>query len=1025
MQIAQHRPVPTRQEQPTAIHWPTESMSPRSTTMSNRICQPLNFSIDDRLSDQHLTRLDLSSKNLRKIDKLPNNINFNVVLLDNNDITKVEHLDVLTHLVQLSISHNRLIDIRLIGRLRTLQKLNLSNNSLDSIDALKSLPNLVMLNIASNNIHSIGVLNACHSLQSLDVSDNSIRLIEDLSYLTKLKYLNLHQNFVDTLVSAPRHWPKSIHTLVISDNEIKDLSEISYLSQFIDLNVLYIHDNPCLFVTNDRYGCHQPFDYRPFILNWCLGVQNLDGTFITRKESLKAEWLLSQGKGRSFRPGDHLELVQYLIRVCGTDADERDDLHLSRIMLQQDLYRHNSDIDEVSTKTSDTLKDANETLAKDQQSKLQQSLLISESEFRKVNPLASVSTINEPIQQNDQRKISASDASNSDQQMRTPSPKYVRSISHHDEHNSRYSDYDNRPIKPLDQNMFQSKLNQYPIDNHSGDETSISRTRTATNSQQPKRATGHLAYNANRYSPRTTNRGPAVSTPAQVPMRPSANKNLSTHQQDRSKRHTIASDTFNLADPPQRRPSALRAQHEQQIISNDNKHRNNDDDDDDENQVQLKSAPINQLSATQHTTTMRTNTTEITKLTTSIESVRSSVLQAYLNLHERFTKTTELQTSALAALWKTFETQTSTHQRETEKLLEENRALSRRLRDLESRLNIKSCILHPPLRAHISKRDTRSFFLHWIPNPLNDQRPILGYRIYIDDVFKGSVDSGKFETVIDCIRDEGEYKIKLRAYNDSGESEDSNVVIARFRRQQPVTPRSESEMSNIQTHHRTQSDHTINEIPSVPIRQTHSQENLIRVSSERMASSLTNSEQRQHAHDIQSMLSGGFPLPMQQQQMDQKSNTSSPSYSNHTSSNENVPSHRLPVSSMSSPSQSEIITTNESGSKVLSFNDSSAAKRSPVRTGIMSRLVKSPHKIKRNNVLLNALPVNLSRSPKQTSDTAKLEVKSVDRSTTFQPESNSNTDHGHILLQQLPLTSIDTSKSMAIPASTPSPLIPF
>ena len=40
------------------------------------------------------------------------------------------------------------------------------------------------------------------------------------------------------------------------------------------------------------------------------------------KFSLKAEWLLTQGKGRSFRPGEHDELVQYLIRVCGTDADE-------------------------------------------------------------------------------------------------------------------------------------------------------------------------------------------------------------------------------------------------------------------------------------------------------------------------------------------------------------------------------------------------------------------------------------------------------------------------------------------------------------------------------------------------------------------------------------------------------------------------------------------------------------------------------------------------------------------------------
>jgi hypothetical protein len=89
MQIVQHRSVPIRQEQ-------TEFISPPSL-MSN---QPLTFSIDARLSEQHLTRLDLCSKNLKKIDKLPNNIHFNVVLLDHNDITKLEHLDILTQLIQ-------------------------------------------------------------------------------------------------------------------------------------------------------------------------------------------------------------------------------------------------------------------------------------------------------------------------------------------------------------------------------------------------------------------------------------------------------------------------------------------------------------------------------------------------------------------------------------------------------------------------------------------------------------------------------------------------------------------------------------------------------------------------------------------------------------------------------------------------------------------------------------------------------------------------------------------------------------
>ena len=44
--------------------------------------------------------------------------------------------------------------------------------------------------------------------------------------------------------------------------------------------------------------------------------------FYSVENSLKAEWLLSQGKGRSFVPGEHQELVQYLTRVCGTNPEE-------------------------------------------------------------------------------------------------------------------------------------------------------------------------------------------------------------------------------------------------------------------------------------------------------------------------------------------------------------------------------------------------------------------------------------------------------------------------------------------------------------------------------------------------------------------------------------------------------------------------------------------------------------------------------------------------------------------------------
>ena len=131
----------------------------------------------------------------------------------------------------------------------------------------------------------------------------------------------------------------------------------------------------------------------------------------------------------------------------------------------------------------------------------------------------------------DHRKTSNS---NAEQQWRTLSPEYIQSMNHNNDprteqvSNNRYSDYDNRPMKPLDQNMLQSKLNQYPIETRSNDDTINTRQRTSTNSQQPKRTLTHLACNANRYSPKTTTHEPSASTAMQVNMRTKSNRNSST-----------------------------------------------------------------------------------------------------------------------------------------------------------------------------------------------------------------------------------------------------------------------------------------------------------------------------------------------------------------------------------------------------------------------------------------------------------------------------------------------------------------
>lgn len=55
--------------------------------------------------------------------------------------------------------------------------------------------------------------------------------------------------------------------------------------------------------------------------------------------SLKAEWLYSQGKGRSYRPGQHVQLVQYLATVCPLTSspalETAEDAKLEKILSKQ------------------------------------------------------------------------------------------------------------------------------------------------------------------------------------------------------------------------------------------------------------------------------------------------------------------------------------------------------------------------------------------------------------------------------------------------------------------------------------------------------------------------------------------------------------------------------------------------------------------------------------------------------------------------------------------------------------------
>uniref|UniRef100_A0A7N6FD60 Centrosomal protein of 97 kDa n=1 Tax=Anabas testudineus TaxID=64144 RepID=A0A7N6FD60_ANATE len=284
--------------------------------------------------------LDLSAQGVQKLD--PSFVcseDTHTLILDRNHIMKLDHLERSPRLQQLSVASNRLVRMMGVSRLTELRVLNLPNNSIGYIEGLRDLPHLKWLNLSGNNIKVIEQLNNCVSLQHLDLSDNNISTIGDLTKLVALKTLLLHGNSITTLRTVPAHLPAHLSILSLAENEIRDLNEVSYLAPLHELEQLSIMSNPCVMATPSLPG----FDYRPYIMSWCLNLKVLDGYVVSQKEALKAEWLYSQGKGRSYRPGQHVQLVQYLATVCPLTSspalETAEDAKLEKILSKQRLHQ--------------------------------------------------------------------------------------------------------------------------------------------------------------------------------------------------------------------------------------------------------------------------------------------------------------------------------------------------------------------------------------------------------------------------------------------------------------------------------------------------------------------------------------------------------------------------------------------------------------------------------------------------------------------------------------------------------------
>ncbi|XP_060054427.1 centrosomal protein of 97 kDa isoform X1 [Erinaceus europaeus] len=309
---------------------------------------------DTTLPPREGSVVNWSGQGLQKLSpNLPCDVDIHTLILDKNQIIKLENLEKCRQLIQLSVANNRLVRMMGVAKLTHLRVLNLPHNSIGYVEGLKELIHLEWLNLAGNNLKVMEQISCCTALQHLDISDNNISQLGDLSKLVSLKTMLLHGNIITCLRMAPAYLPRSLAILSLAENEIRDLNEISFLASLTELEQLSIMNNPCVMATPSIPG----FDYRPFIVSWCLNLRVLDGYVISQKESLKAEWLYSQGKGRAYRPGQHIQLVQYLATVCPLTStlglQTAEDAKLEKILSKQRFHQrqlmNQSQNEELST----------------------------------------------------------------------------------------------------------------------------------------------------------------------------------------------------------------------------------------------------------------------------------------------------------------------------------------------------------------------------------------------------------------------------------------------------------------------------------------------------------------------------------------------------------------------------------------------------------------------------------------------------------------------------------------------------
>jgi hypothetical protein len=159
---------------------------------------------------KHLRELKITNNNVENdFSFLSNMPNLRILNIDDNSIkhmNELKSLSTLTNLEVFKLTNNQIRQIKLLDNMKNLKKLTFlgSKNrgyygNITKIEGLEKLSNLTDLTIKRQKIEEISGLESLVKLQELNLSCNNIKEIKGIKHLKSLYYIDLSHNKVEKI----------------------------------------------------------------------------------------------------------------------------------------------------------------------------------------------------------------------------------------------------------------------------------------------------------------------------------------------------------------------------------------------------------------------------------------------------------------------------------------------------------------------------------------------------------------------------------------------------------------------------------------------------------------------------------------------------------------------------------------------------------------------------------------------------------------------------------------------------------